>query len=122
MKANINTKEGTKIIIEGTEEEVARVVNIFKETSIKEKDVQEDKKFTKSSVSRLSVSDLVLTLQAEGYFDKPRTLAQIKTNLEEQGHFYPITTLSGIVLLLVKKRNLRRVRTNKVWEYVRSSK
>jgi hypothetical protein len=39
--------------------------------------------------------------------------------LEEQGQFYPVTSLSPTVLRLVRKRELRRIKDKKRWLYVR---
>ena len=36
MKANINTSKGTKIVIEGTVEEVAKVIEMFKHEELQE--------------------------------------------------------------------------------------
>lgn len=120
MKASINTKKGTRIIIEGKEGEITRVINMFKEESNTSSNIPESKKFTKlPNKTRFSATGMIMTFQAERFFDKPKTLVQIRTALEEQGHFYPITTLSGVVLALVKKRRLRRIKNNKIWEYVK---
>jgi len=123
MKANIETENGTKITIEGTQEEVSKVLDTFKEKhEVHTKELPEKiegKKINKS-YNKLSASDLLLTLAADNFFNKPKTLAEIKHALEEQGYFYPVTTLSGVVLGLVKKRGLRRIKQNKMWGYVKS--
>jgi len=123
MKAHIETKNGTKIVIEGKEEEISKVLEMFKEkheTHIKESPEKAERKRYNNSSNKLSVADLLLTLATDGFFNKPKTLAEIKHVLEEQGYFYPITTLSGVVLGLVKKRNLRRIKQNKMWGYVKA--
>ena len=121
VKANIETRDGSKIVVEGTEEEVASIIKLVQhKTQQSESSKTEGKKFTKSSGSKPSVADLVLSLSSEGFFDKPKTLAEIKTRLEEQGYFYPITTLSSIVLWLIKRRDLRRIKEGKKWAYVKA--
>ncbi|MFH1774529.1 MAG: hypothetical protein ABH874_06185 [Methanobacteriota archaeon] len=119
-KANIETKEGTKIIIEGTQEEVASIVSLIKkreevkevQPTIKKKAQEETKKTSKAT-------DLILSLREEGFFDKPKSLVEIKNALEEQGYYYPITTLSGVVLNILRKKNLGRIKQDKRWLYVK---
>jgi hypothetical protein len=41
----------------------------------------------------------------------------VKAALEEMGHHYPVTTLSGAMLRQVRKHNLRRVKQDKRWVY-----
>lgn len=122
MKAHVETKNGTKIVIEGAEDEISKVLEMFKEkheTHIRESSEKVESKKSNKSSNKLSAADLLLTLATDSFFNKPKTLAEIKHALEEQGYFYPITTLSGVVLGLVKKRNLRRIKENKVWGYVK---
>jgi hypothetical protein len=44
----------------------------------------------------------------EGYFKKQRTIADVKTELANQGHHIPLTSLSGPLQSLTKERRLRR--------------
>jgi predicted transcriptional regulator len=53
-----------------------------------------------------------------GFFKRPKGLRAIKDALEDQGHFYPVTTLSPTLLRLVKKKELRRIKEGKRWSYV----
>jgi predicted transcriptional regulator len=61
---------------------------------------------------------LIIDLIDGGFFKKPKGLSSIKSTLEEQGHYYPVTTLSPVVLRLVRKRQLRRIKDKKRWQYV----
>ncbi len=49
-------------------------------------------------------------LADEGFFKKPKTIAQVKAELENRGHHIPLTSLSGPLQKLVQKRVLRRQR------------
>ena len=115
-KTNIETKDGTKITIEGTPEEVSRIVALY-QTPVEKRPQKEFKKFEKGN-AKLTVTDIARELIVEGFFNKPTGLAELKQGLEEQGHFIPITTLSGVVLSLVKSRELRRIKKEKRWTYV----
>jgi|ERR1700733_414936 len=122
-KAHITTKNGTKITIEGTPDEVAAMVAQFEEGSPASKDFRRSKKRDNSvsaprSGTKAGPVGLISELIDGGYFKKPRELSAIKMTLEEQGHFYPITSLSPVMLRLIRKRELRRIRDKKRWLYV----
>lgn len=52
------------------------------------------------------VEDLV----EEGFFKKPKTIANVKAELENRGHHIPLTSLSGPLQKLCQRRALRRQR------------
>lgn len=119
-KATIKSKTGALITIEGTEKEVSGIVTIFERAAAvghakaevgRLRAEKEDRK------KRASVSDLVITLKEEGFFDKPKGLTDISNALEEQGYLCPVTTLSGIMLGLVKRRLFRRKKAEGKWVY-----
>ena len=47
-------------------------------------------------------------LAEEGFFKKPKTIVQVKAELENRGHHIPLTSLSGPMQTLCQKRVLRR--------------
>lgn len=119
VKANVKTADGTKITVEGTLEEISKIINLYRENKIVTHQ-KESKKFTKQKASsRPTLTDKARELIEEGFFDKPKGLANIKQGLEEQGYFVPITTLSPIVLNLVKRKELRRIKQQNKWAYAK---
>lgn len=74
--------------------------------------------------SPTSIAGRILTLQEEGFFSQPRTIADIKAELGNHGWHIPLTTLSGRLQGLVQHRRLRRervdVRGKKQWRYSNS--
>src|SRR5260370_21458529 len=56
-----------------------------------------------------SCSERIFSLRDEGFFKSPRTLGEIRSELQMHGWAYPITSLSGPVQKLVQKRELRRM-------------
>jgi hypothetical protein len=44
----------------------------------------------------------------EGFFKKPKTISQLKAELENRGHHIPLTALSGPLQLFCQRRILRR--------------
>jgi len=52
----------------------------------------------------------VKELYEEDFFKKPKTIADVKVELENRGHHIPITSLSGPLQKLCQRRILRRTR------------
>lgn len=59
----------------------------------------------------------VQELVDEAFFKKPKTIAQVKAELENLGHHIPLTSLSGPLQKLVQRRILRRTRNDGVFSY-----
>jgi hypothetical protein len=119
-KANILTKDGAKITIEGTPEEISKVLNIYKQNDSVKVHKGDLKQFPEEKIdTRPTVTDKIREILAEGFFNKPKSLAEVKQGLQEQGTFIPITTLSAITLGLVRNKELRRIKQDKKWAYVR---
>lgn len=47
-------------------------------------------------------------LANEGFFKKPKTIANVKAELENRGHHIPLTSLSGPLQKLCQRKILRR--------------
>ena len=114
-KAQIITGRGTKITIEGEAEEVAFLIDRFDSSS--SPSIAAATKQNRLS-SKAGPQDRILALVAAGFFKRPQGLGAIRAALIEQGHFYPVTTLSPVLLRLVRNRLLRRIKENNVWSYV----
>lgn len=50
-------------------------------------------------------------MAGDGFFKKPKTIAQVKAELENRGHHIPLTSLSGPLQKLCQRRVLRRQRS-----------
>lgn len=48
----------------------------------------------------------------EGFFKKPKTIAEVKAELENRGHHIPLTSLSGPLQMKCQERVLRRQKIN----------
>jgi hypothetical protein len=57
-----------------------------------------------------STQGRILVLKDEGFFKKPQSISQVRSELQAHGWHYPVTTLSGQLIKLVQKRKLRRQR------------
>lgn len=119
-KATIKSKSGAVITVEGTNEEISNILTIFEKTSVvgqAKEAIARVKSGKKDQKKRSAASDLIVDLKEEGFFQKPKTLAEISKVLEEKGYLYPTTTLSGVMLGLVQKRLLGRKRLEGKWVY-----
>jgi hypothetical protein len=56
-----------------------------------------------------SCPERILVLRDEGFFKTPRTIGEIRDQLQVLGWTYPVTTLSGPLQRLAQRRELRRV-------------
>jgi hypothetical protein len=113
-KAQIKTPKGISINVEGTPKEIAAIVEDLKKQSAAP---QESGRRAKSKPGRVLLVDLIGSLRDGGFFKKPKDLASIKGALAEMGHHYPVTTLSPVMLKLVRKREFRRIREKGRWLY-----
>ena len=116
-KAHLITKDGTKITIEGSHEEVAAMIGHLGGQGSKKRLPATGAARHKSRAKPTAIG-LISELIDGGFFKKPKGLGAVRLALEEQGHFYPVTTLSPVLLRLVKKKELRRIKDEKRWLYV----
>jgi len=110
-KATVRAKDGTKFEIEGTPQEISKIIADVEKKSGSTKSKNVNKK-------NASATDFILQLREQGFFRKPKSLVDVKAKLAENGLIYPVTSLSGVVLAQVRKRNLGRIKDEKIWKYV----
>lgn len=113
-KATIKSKNGSQIYVEGTPEEVSKIIQDVKSREEKLEAIRSAR-----TSRKITATDSILNLKKETFFDKPKTMADIRNKLAENGLIYPTTTLSGILIGLVKRRELGRIKTEKIWGYVK---
>jgi hypothetical protein len=116
-KATIKSKTGAIITVEGSEREVSNIVSVLECTAVAEGPGKAKQVAKREAKKRPSASDLVIALKEDGHFEKAKSLGDISNALEEQGYLYPVTTLSGVVLGLVKRKILRRKKADGKWVY-----
>jgi hypothetical protein len=115
-KARITTKSGTEVTVEGTEDEVARLVALIDADAHK---VPKNRPTARRSGNgKTTPKGLIAELIGGGFFVKPRELGEVKAALEQRGHYYPVTSLSPLMLRLVRQKDLRRIKEKNRWTYV----
>jgi hypothetical protein len=68
-----------------------------------------------------SLATRIKTLKDGGFFETQRSLSDVRVELKKHGWHYPLTTLSGPMQQLVRKKELRREQDvngkGKRWKY-----
>ena len=116
-KAEIKTKSGTHIIIEGSITEVADIIK-----SIQQRESSENlkKAFAQKNGKKKSkgLTDMIIQLRESEFFKESKSLIEVKNELAKQGYHYPATTISPTLVRLVRSGLLRRIPgEDKLWRY-----
>ena len=121
-KANMVLRDGTKVTIEGTAEEVGSLLARCSgggANGRKSGKKGAAKPAGKPKKNKSGPTQLITELAAENFFKTKRGLGDIQKKLEERGHIYAITTISPVSTRLTRQRVLRRLKEkNKGWVYV----
>ncbi len=118
----IKTKTGATIVIEGTESEVSKIASYFQELIVgtkkeRKEPFSEDKNRQETRKKRGTASELIIEMREKGYFDEPRSLGEVVNVLQEKGYIFKMTSLSGTMIDLVKRKMLARKKIDKKWKY-----
>ena len=116
-KAHVTTPSGISIRVEGTPAEIFKIVQDIEKEQTKETRTVSKAKTTPIAKARSSLTDLISSLRDGGFFKTPRDLGTIKAALAQEGHHYPVTTLSGAMLTKVRTREIRRIKQKDRWFY-----
>lgn len=123
-KATMTLPNGLHVVVEGSPKEIAAFLN--RNGSEPKKDASSEDRALSGKGPKKESSDSkrdgptshILQLRADKFFKTRRSLSDIRLALEQVGHIYPITSLSPILVRLVRKRELRRLKGEKGWVYV----
>ena len=114
--ATVTMPSGAKVVIEGTQAEVADLLAILQRGEPVQSKARARSPTT--TIARTGPHELLIELIEEGFFKTPKDLGSSRQALQERGHFYPSTTLSPLMLRLVRRKTLRRIKDSKRWAYV----
>ena len=93
-------------LISGTDDAVAELTPDRQRLPTKSRSSKQPRKGRGGPAGYLS------ELVDEGFFKKPKTIAEVKAELENRGHHIPLTSLSGPLQKKCQARVLRRQRIN----------
>lgn len=123
----IERPDGTKITIEGSPEEIAKIMALYGAPGRREHETGDSKGIAKKRANNKEAEKPkivkgpkahLIDIKDEGFFSQKRSLSDIQKKLEEKGHIYPVEQLSTPVLRLVRQKTLRRLKDNRGWCYV----
>lgn len=92
----------------------------LKDNSIQTAATEKKQKLSISKADERTAAGRILVLKDEDYFKTPKTIGEIRSELEAHGWHYPVTTLSGEVIRLVQRQELRRQKSKNGWIYTNS--
>jgi hypothetical protein len=123
-EAKITTPDGISVEVSGTPEEVSTIVRRLRSgssgTALQTRRGKKELKAQEGSApGKVLISDLIETMKREDFFKSPRGLGEVRQGLADMGHHYPVTTLSGAMQKLAKRRQLRRFKQDGMYVYVR---
>ena len=116
-KATWITQDGSTVTIEGAEDEVAALLERLGGRRAVAAEPSGPAK-PRSGRQKSNPMTLISELMDEGFFREPKELGAVRLALKERGHFYPVTTLSPLMLRLVRRKELRRIKEKNRWTYV----
>ncbi len=124
-KAEIVTSSGTKILIEGSVDEISAIISLFDhnerkseiKTPTKQKNQEKSKEKQLKPASTLV--EFILELRNNGFFDTPKLTELVKKRLDQDGHFYPMQSVSTCLINRNARRELGRVKEGGKWAYVK---
>src|SRR5262245_1867694 len=114
--AQITLPGGIAITVEGSVDEIVAVVERLKEGGAAT-EPSRTRGLKRTLREGANIGDLVMSLLRDGFFKPPKELGEVRTALAQMGHHYPRTTLSPLLLRLVRKRDLRRLQQGGRWVY-----
>ncbi len=121
-KADLILPDGTKVAIDGSPDEITKILSALSPgpAASGSKRTSRVVRPTPGHAPRSAKgpTGYITQLRDEGFFKAKRSLGDIQKKLEEQGHIYAITSLSPILVRLVRGRALRRVKDGNRWAYV----
>lgn len=118
-KAKVRLPTGAEVVVEGTPEEVARVLALMSTSSAGGKPAHAIRS-PRGTQRTDSTASRVIHMRDEGFFDAEKSLGEVQKELRRRGHTYPLTSLSPVVLDLTRRQQLRRIRSKSGrWAYVK---
>lgn len=119
-RAEIILPTGAKVVIEGTEDEVRALLEVYRPS----RGVARAGRSRGTSVKTVAGRSVkgpkmyIRQLREEEFFTAKRTLKDVQAKLGERGHIYPQNILAAALIRLTKDGLLGRMKEGKVWVYV----
>lgn len=115
-EACIDKPNGTRITIDGTPEEVARILRLIEESPRRR--VPKTTKAPAKKKTKPRIEDFILELKDEGFFNERRSRSEVTIALDTKGHSHSADSVGMGLLRMVRKKQLGRVKEGGKWMYV----
>ena len=86
---------------------------------IKKLEAKEKANIGKKKGNPTSITDFIIEMKDERFFDKPKLLKEIINELSRRGHHYNVSSLTEPLQRAVRQKKLGRVGQKGKWQYVR---
>lgn len=116
-KARIVTADGARMDIDGTPAEIAALLKTLKITSAAAGSLPAKTASPRKKTSRPTLPGLIAELIDAKFFAKPKGIGEIRAQLADLGHHYPVTSMSGPLQDLARQRKLRRFKNDGKYVY-----
>ena len=122
--ARIKAPGGIEVTVEGTPEEVARVLALVASAPGRPAPgtvvARQPKSRETAARHKDTTPGRILRMRDDGFFDSEQTLGDVQKELRRRGHLYPVTSLSPAMLDLTRRQDLRRLKSKSGrWTYVK---
>lgn len=125
-KASLTLPGGTVVSIDGSPEEIARLMQLYgsPQSQVPSKDEptthggRKKKQDREDSKVKKGPRHFVGELLDQGFFAQKRSIIDLQRKLEEEGHIYAQTSLSAPLLHFLKAKRLRRFKEEDMWLYI----
>lgn len=124
--ANIDLSNGTRVLVDGSPEEIARILNLYGgpitlgTALVSGGHLTQAQGAERRSHKSTGPMQHLRELIVENFFAQRRHLSEVRQVLETRGHIYPLTHLSNPIRRLVVSKELRRFREGRLWVYTTS--
>src|ERR1700723_855183 len=125
--ANLELVDGTKVFVDGSAEEIARIMCLYGDAAnanlsvrLSSQQLLQTQGAERRSHRSAGPMHHLRELIGENYFVELRHLSDVRQILEARGHIYPLTHLSNPIRRLVVSKELRRQRAGRLWAYTTS--
>ena len=120
-KANINLPDGTRIMIDGSVDEIKGIIaKYYPESTAKSPAGNRSVSQKAGTIKKVrkGTQQYILELQENDFFKSKRNINDVQKELEKEGHILPTNELSTPLRRLVASKYLRRLLEKGTWVYV----
>ena len=117
-KSTIDLPDGTKVTVEGSPDEIAKVIQLYAGGQAKSKKGKPKGKTAKKKHSKEGPQTRIGSLIDDGFFAEKQDINGVLAELERRGFIYKQEHISNPLRRLVTAKRLRRMKEDGKWIYM----